>query len=264
MSEILLFQTDGRGVARLTLNRPERRNALDGELVGALLARIEAIENDSEVRVLVLTGSGEAFCSGADIDWMRTRLVDTPGGQPSACRDARRSDAPSERPFETHDRAHPGPGLWRWGRAHRCCDIAIASDTSIFALSEARLGLAPAVIAPYVIAAVGQRQARRLFLTAARVDAYEAQRLGLVHRVVPAEHLDEAVEAEVGCLLAGGPEALTHCKRISLGNLPQDPERTGSAELLMQLWASPEAREGLSAFLEKRKPRWDDKQRGDQ
>ena len=78
MSEILLFQTDGRGVARLTLNRPERRNALDGDLVGALLARIEAIENDPEVRVLVLTGSGEAFCSGADIDWMRTRLVDTP------------------------------------------------------------------------------------------------------------------------------------------------------------------------------------------
>ena len=96
----------------------------------------------------------------------------------------------------------------------------------VFALSEARLGLAPAVIAPYVIAAVGQRQARRLFLTAARIDAHEALRLGLVHRVVPAEHLDEAVEAEVGCLLAGGPEALAHCKRISLGNLPKDPERT--------------------------------------
>ena len=131
-------------------------------------------------------------------------------------------------------------------------------------MSEARLGLAPAVIAPYVIAAVGQRQARRLFLTAARIDAHEALRLGLVHRVVPAEHLDEAVEAEVGYLLAGGPEALAHCKRISLGNLPQDPERTGSAELLTRLWVSTEAREGLSAFLEKRRPRWGDEPGGDQ
>ena len=145
-----------------------------------------------------------------------------------------------------------------------CCDIAIASETSVFALSEARLGLAPAVIAPYVIAAMGQRQARRLFLTAARIDAHESQRLGLVHRVVPTEQLDEAVEAEVGCLLAGGPEALAHCKRISLENLPQDPEGTASAELLTRLWSSTEAREGLSAFVEKRRPRWGDKQRGDQ
>ena len=161
-------------------------------------------------------------------------------------------------------RASQGPAYGGGVGLIACCDIAIASETSVFALSEARLGLAPAVIAPYVIAAVGQRQARRLFLTAARIDAHEALRLGLVHRVVPTEKLDEAVEAEVGCLLAGGPEALAHCKRISLGNLPKDPERTGSAELLTRLWASPEAREGLSAFLEKRKPRWDDKQRGDQ
>ena len=111
---------------------------------------------------------------------------------------------------------------------------------------------------------MGQRKARRLFLTAARIGAHEAQRLGLVHRMVPAEHLNEAVEAEVGWLLAGGPEALAHCKRISLGNLPKDPERTRSAELLTRLWASPEAREGLSAFVEKRRPRWGDKPGGDQ
>jgi methylglutaconyl-CoA hydratase len=264
MSEILLFQTDGRGVARLTLNRPEHRNALDGELIGALLARIEAIESDPEVRVLVLTGAGGAFCSGADIDWMRARLVDTP--------EANRAHAGTLADLMQRLNGLAKPTIARiQGPAYgggvgliTCCDIAIAADSAVFALSEARLGLAPAVIAPYVIAAVGQRQARRLFLTAARVDAQEAQRLGLVHRVVPAEHLDEAVEAEVGCLLAGGPEALAHCKRRALKDVPIEAERTASAELLARLWTSDEAREGLSAFLEKRKPRWDDEQRGDQ
>jgi methylglutaconyl-CoA hydratase len=264
MTESLLFESDKRGVARLTLNRPERRNALDGDLIGALLARLAAIDEDPEIRVLVLTGSGEAFCSGADIDWMRARLLDAP--------EANRAHA--QTPADLMHRLNglskttiariEGPAYGGGVGLICCCDIAIASETSVFALSEARLGLAPAVIAPYVIAAVGQRQARRLFLTAARIDAHEAQSLGLVHRVVPAEHLDEAVEAEVGCLLAGGPEALAHCKRISLENLRREAERTGSAELLTRLWASPEAREGLSAFLEKRTPRWGDKQRGDQ
>ena len=264
MTEILLLETDGRGVARLILNRPERRNALDGELIGALLARIEAIENDPEVRVLVLTGAGGAFCSGADIDWMRARLFDTPEANRAhagALADLMRRLNGLSKPTIARI---AGPAYGGGVGLIACCDIAIASETSVFALSEARLGLAPAVIAPYIIAAVGQRQAWRLFLTAARIDAQEALRLGLVHRVVPAKHLDEAVEAEVGCLLAGGPEALAHCKRISLENLPRDPERAGSAELLTRLWASPEAQEGLSAFVEKRTPRWGDKQRGDQ
>jgi methylglutaconyl-CoA hydratase len=265
MSEALLFEIDRRGaVARMTLNRPERRNALDGDLVAALLARLAKIDEDSEIRVLVLSGSGAAFCSGADIDWMRARLVDTP--------EANRAHAGTLADLMHRLNGLSKPTIARiQGSAYgggvgliACCDIAIASERSVFALSEARLGLAPAVIAPYVIAAVGQRQARRLFLTAARIDAHEAQRLGLVHRVVPTAILDEAIEAEVACLLGGGPEALAHCKRISLGNLPKDPERTGSAELLTRLWASPEAREGLSAFLEKRRARWDDKQRGDQ
>jgi methylglutaconyl-CoA hydratase len=264
MTEALLFETDRRGVARMTLNRLDRRNALDGDLTGALLARLAAIDGDPEIRVLVLSGSGEAFCSGADIDWMRARLLDTAEANRAhagALADLMRRLNGLSKPTIARIQ---GPAYGGGVGLITCCDIAIASETSVFALSEARLGLAPAVIAPYVIAAVGQRQARRLFLTAARVDAQEAQRLGLVHRVVPAEHLDEAVEAEVGCLLASGPEALAHCKRISLENLPREPERTGSAELLTRLWASPEAREGLSAFVEKRTPRWGDKQRGDQ
>ncbi|MGH2822159.1 MAG: enoyl-CoA hydratase-related protein [Thermoleophilaceae bacterium] len=264
MTEALLFETEGRGVARMILNRPERRNALDGALIGALLARLAAIDGDPEIRVLIFTGSGEAFCSGADIDWMRARLVDTRGANRV------HAETLADLMHRLNGLSKPtmariqGPAYGGGVGLICCCDIAIASETSVFALSEARLGLAPAVIAPYVIAAVGQRQARRLFLTGARVDAHEALRLGLVHRVVPAEALDEAVEAEVACLLAGAPEALTHCKRISLEKLPKDPERTGSAELLTRLWASPEAREGLSAFLEKRSPRWDDEQRGDQ
>ncbi len=260
MAEPLIYQNDRRGVARLTLNRPERRNAFDGELVGALLARIEAIEDDPGVRVVVLTGAGGAFCSGADIDWMRARLLDTP--------EANRVHAGTLADLMQRLNGLSKPTIARvQGPAYggavgliACCDIAIASETSVFALSEARLGLAPAVIAPYVIGAVGQRQARRLFLTAARIDAHEAQRLGLVHRVVPVTVLDEAVEAEVGCLLAGGPEALAHCKRRALKDVPIEAERTASAELLARLWTSDEAREGLSAFLERRKPRWHDEQ----
>ncbi|MGH2668913.1 MAG: enoyl-CoA hydratase-related protein, partial [bacterium] len=206
MAEPLIYTLDRRGVARLTLNRSERRNALDGALVGSLLARIEAIENDPEIRVLVLTGSGEAFCSGADIDWMRTRLVDTPEANrvhAGALADLMQRLNGLSKPTIARIQ---GPAYGGGVGLITCCDIAIASETSVFALSEARLGLAPAVIAPYVIAAVGQRQARRLFLTAARIDAHEGLRLGLVHRVVPAEQLDEAVEAEIGCLLSGGPE----------------------------------------------------------
>jgi methylglutaconyl-CoA hydratase len=261
MTEILLFETGGRGVARLTLNRPERRNALDEDLIGALLARLAAIDGDPEIRVLVLSGSSEAFCSGADIDWMRARLTDTPEANRA------HAGALTDLMHRLNGLSKPtiariaGPAYGGGVGLICCCDIAIAADSAVFALSEARLGLAPAVIAPYVISAVGQRQARRLFLTAARVHAHEAQRLGLVHRIVPTEKLDEAVEAEVACLLASGPEALAHCKRISLGNLPKDPERTGSAELLTRLWGSTEAEEGLSAFLEKRRPRWRETQR---
>ncbi len=264
MVQVLLSDTDRRGVARLTLNRPERRNALDGALVGALLARIAAIENDSGVRALVLTGAGGAFCSGADIDWMRARLSDT--AESNRAHAGRLADLM----YRLNSLSKPtiaritGPAYGGGVGLIACCDSAIAADSAVFALSEARLGLAPAVIAPYVIAAVGQRQARRLFLTGARIYAHEAQRLGLVHRVVPAEHLDEAVEAEVRCLLAGGPEALAHCKRRALKDVPIEAERTASAELLARLWTSDEAREGLSAFLEKRKPRWDDEQWGDQ
>jgi methylglutaconyl-CoA hydratase len=258
MNGNLLFETDSRGIARLTLNRPARRNALDGELVAALLARIEAIENDPGVRVLVLSGAGGAFSSGADIDWMRRRLEDGPeANRAQASRLAALMHSllglakPSVARIE-------GPAFGGGVGLIACCDLAIAADSAVFALSEARLGLAPAVIAPYVIAAIGARQARRLFLTAARIDAHEALCLGLVHRVVPAAELDEAIEAELTGLLAGGPEAQAHCKRLVLKGIAPQAEREASAELLARLWASAEAREGLSAFLDKRKPRWRD------
>ncbi len=253
-----IYENDRRGVVRLTLDRLERRNALDGELLGALLARIAAIENDPGVRALVLTGAGSAFCSGADIEWMRARLSDTP--------ESNRAHAGKLADLMYRLNSLPKPTIARIaGPAYgggvglvACCDVAIAADTAIFALSEARLGLAPAVIAPYVIAAIGARQARRLFLTGIRIDAQEALRLGLVHRVVPPAALDVAVEAEIADVLAGGPEALTHCKRVSTKTLPEEPERAESAERLARLWTSEEAREGLSAFLEKRKPQWDE------
>ncbi len=263
MAEALLFEKDRRGVARLTLNRPERRNALDGALLEALLARIEEIEQDSTVRALVLSGAGGAFCSGADIEWMRGRLSDTAeSNRAHAGRLAELMHRLNGLPKPTIARI-AGPAYGGGVGLVACCDIAIAADTAYFALSEARLGLAPAVIAPYVIAAVGARQARRLFLTGVRIDAQEALRLGLVHRVVTTEALDAAVEAEIADILAAGPQALANCKRVSTKTLPEGSERAESAERLARLWTSDEAREGLGAFLEKRRPRWADDERAD-
>jgi methylglutaconyl-CoA hydratase len=211
------------------------------------------------VRVVVLAGNGKSFSAGADLGWMK-RMAGYSEAQNLA------DSAALARLMRTLDRL-PRPTIAAvHGNAFAggvglvaCCDIAIAADGAQFALTEVKLGLIPSVISPYVVRAVGARWARRLFLTAERFDAREAQRLGLVHDVVPPDQLANAVEHMVFVLLEGGPAALAAAKdltRLVVGAAIDDALIAETAARIARARVSPEGQEGIAAFLEKRKPRW--------
>ncbi|HKE93322.1 MAG TPA: enoyl-CoA hydratase-related protein [Povalibacter sp.] len=251
--------TDPRGVTTLTLNRPEKHNALDGETLRELHDALAVIGSDAAVRVVVLTGAGASFCAGADIAHMRSMLNATEQQNlDDALVLARCLRALDELPQPVIARVNGnvfggGVGLVA------CADIAIAAESARFALTEVRLGIVPAVISPYVVAAVGSREARRLFLSAAPFDAIEARALNLVHQAVAADQLDAAVEGQLDLLLRGGPVALRAAKKLVREAAAATDRGAFSAEtalLLARLRVSPEGREGLTAFLERRKPDW--------
>lgn len=255
MSNQLSIGVDERGVCTLTLNRPERHNAFDAELIQRLLTDLPLIDEDPSVRTLVLTGAGKSFCSGADLEWMR----DSVGYDEATNRqDAEQLAALMRTLYELSkptiaciNGSAYGGGLGLIA----CCDIAIAGKSAAFAFTEAGLGLVPAVIAPYVLMAIGPRQARRLFLTAERFNAEEALHIGLVHQAVEEGELDAAVEKQVGHILKSGPVAAKECKllirRLSDKNL--DAELVA---LIASLRVSPEGQAGLNAFMAKNKPPW--------
>lgn len=254
MSDALLIQTDARGVCTLTLNRPERHNAFDDKLIDLLLQALEQIERDTAVRVVVLTGTGKSFSSGADLEWMRGMAkYDERTNRQDAARVAKLMETLNNLSKPAVARVNGSAFAGAVGLI-ACCDIVIASERAEFAITEVRLGLAPAVISPYVIAAIGARQARRLFLTAERIGSEEARRLGLVHEVVTDEALPQAVERTVDFLLKAGPNALAECKRLILRLTRRQAEDT--SELIARLRVSPEGQEGMAAFFEKRKPSW--------
>jgi methylglutaconyl-CoA hydratase len=252
MSEVLLSKTDDRGVCTLTLNRPERHNAFDSHLIEQLRTRFGEIDEDAAIRVVVLTGAGKSFSSGADLEWMRgmARYDETTNrkdAQQLADMLQAFNDLSKLTVASVNGVAFGGAiGLIA------CCDIAIANRRAAFALTEVRLGLAPAVISPYVIAAIGTRQARRFFLTGERINADEAQRIGLVHQVVDEDALAEAVNKQVEFLLHGGPNALKECKRLAAGLV----DGKDTPALIARMRVSPEGQEGMAAFFEKRKPDW--------
>lgn len=261
MSEIVLTNIDQRGVATVTLNRPDKRNAFNAELIHALHAGIDRLDQDDAVRAVVLTGAGSSFCAGADIDHMQRM-----GGAKerenfedalALARCLQKLDE-CDKPVIARVNGHAfggGVGLIA------CADIAIACTTSKFALSEVRLGLVAAAISPYVIAAIGPRQMRRIALTAETLDAEQALRLQLIHQHTPAEQLDTAVEHQIDLLLQGGPLAQQASKRLLrevTGATAKHREflAAHTAQLLARLRRSEEADEGLQAFLQKRKPKW--------
>lgn len=251
--------TDSRGVTTVTLNRPDKHNALDGESWRQLYEALTSLRNDPAVRAVVLTGAGQTFCAGADISHMRSMLnASEQQNVEDAMLLARCLRALDELPQPVIARIN-GNAFGGGVGLIACADIAIASEAAKFALTEVRLGLVPATISPYVIDAIGPRQARRLFLTAATLDATEAQALNLVHVVVPADALDATVAQQLDLLLRGGPMALEAAKKL-IRDVSRDTTRDSAeadrAQLLAKLRVSAEGREGLSAFLERRKPDW--------
>jgi methylglutaconyl-CoA hydratase len=247
------------GIARVEMNRPEVFNAFDEAMIGELDAVFARLGADPAVRVIVLSGQGKAFSAGADLQWMKRA---SEASQEANLADARRFAAMLDRIA-----ACPRPtiaqvqGLALGGGVGLvcACDIAIASTDARFAVSEAKFGILPAVIGPYLVNAVGPRQARRLALTASRIDAAQAGAIGLVQQVVAPEALAEAVDAVVADLRGNGPAALAEIKQFyaQLGVGPVTAEiRELTAQTIARVRMTAEAREGFAAFLEKRPARW--------
>ncbi|HRQ66351.1 MAG TPA: enoyl-CoA hydratase/isomerase family protein [Xanthomonadaceae bacterium] len=247
--------------ATLTLNRPKVHNAFDDDLIVELTAALEQLSEDESVRAVVLTGAGKSFSAGADLHWMRAMArADEKENRKDARRLARLMRTLNHLPKPTVARVN-GAAFGGGVGLVACCDIAIGVREASFALSEVRLGLVPAVISPYVIDAIGGRQARRLFQSAEIIDAAEAHRIGLLHMLVPADQLDRTVDDQVALLLKGGPIALSEAKQLALRIATGSSKRRleleeDNAELIAKLRVSDEGQEGIDAFLGKRKAGW--------
>jgi methylglutaconyl-CoA hydratase len=261
MADSLRFEVDDRGVATMTLNRPEVRNAFDHDLIEQLGARLMEVREREEIRALVITGAGDCFSAGADVNWMRS-MVDA--GEENNLEDAL---GLADLMGALHDMGKPtvarvnGHAFGGGVGLVACCDIAIASSDAKFSLSEVRLGLVPAVISPYVLDAIGVRHGRRFFLSGEVMNAKKARRIGLVHEVSKRDRLDEAIEHQLSMLLLGGPAAIRECKALIAmvdghAMSADSALRRRTAELIAQLRVTEEGQEGLRAFLEKRRPSW--------
>jgi methylglutaconyl-CoA hydratase len=257
----MLKVVQSSGVARVWLDRPEIRNAFDDALIAALTQTLRELDADAGVRAVVLGGNGPAFCAGADLNWMK-RMAGY--GYQQNLADAQALAGM----LKTLDRmAKPtiarvhGPAFAGGVGLVAACDIAVGTPEAKFCLSEAKLGLSPATISPYVVRAMGERMARRYFLTAEVFDGIEAQRIGLLSKVSPSERLDGEIEEMLKHLLQGGPQALHEIKdlisRVSSGPV-SDAMIEDTAQRIAEIRVSPEGREGIASFLEKRKPSWRD------
>jgi methylglutaconyl-CoA hydratase len=254
----LLLNTAG-GTTTVTLNRPDVRNAFNDEVITELTAVLLELGKRPEVRCVVLAGNGPAFCAGADLNWMK-RMADYTREEnlEDAGALARMLEVLYKIPKPTVARVHGDTYAGGMGLV-AACDVAVAADTVNFCLSEARLGLLPATISPYVIRAMGARAAHRWFLTAERFSAAEAHRIGFVHEVVPAGELDAKVGEIVQALVNAGPEAVKACKQL-VHDVAEREITAGlirrTVEGIADIRASDEGREGVRSFLEKRKPNW--------
>ena len=259
MDTFTLLQVHRDGpVVTVTLARPELHNAFNARLIGELTTCFTALADDQEVRVVVLTGAGRSFCAGADVEWMRASLAH---GHAENVADADRLAAM----FETIA-ALPKPLIGRVNGAAlgggaglvACCDLAVAADHAQFGFTEVKLGIIPAVISRFVIPRIGPGHARALFLSGARFDATRAAQIGMVHQVVPAAELDEAIAAAVREMLTSGPAAVAEVKALlaALGSLPAGEHRAYTVEAIARVRSGTEGQAGLRAFLEKRRPPW--------
>ncbi|WP_326541134.1 enoyl-CoA hydratase/isomerase family protein [Pseudorhodoferax sp.] len=246
-------------VAEVWLNRPELRNAFNSEVIQELTTTFATLGADPALRAIVLGGRGKAFCAGGDLNWMRA-MADYTWAQNKADADALAQMLWTiyTCPLPVVGRVHGDCYAGGLGLA-AACDVLVAAEGAHFCLSEARLGLMPATIAPYVIRALGEQASRRYFITAERFSATQARALGLVHEVAAAEALDAALDAVVAALVANGPAAVKAGKKLvqDLAGRPIDATlRDDTARRIADIRASDEGREGVSAFLGKRDPCW--------
>ncbi|MBM3538641.1 MAG: enoyl-CoA hydratase/isomerase family protein [Alphaproteobacteria bacterium] len=256
---IIETDIDGRGAATVWLNRPEVHNAFDDTLIATLTGELRRVEADEKVRVVVLAGRGKSFSAGADLGWMKRMAGYT------EAENRRDAEALAELLRTLNFLGKPTIAAVQ-GNAYgggvglvACCDIAVAVEAASFALTEVRLGLTPATISPYVVAAIGERQARRYFLTAEAFNAHEAQRIGLVHQTCKPDELPLIVAQIIDSLVACGPAAQAAAKDLvrRVARAPVDAGMIAdTARRIAEIRVSPEGREGIAAFLEKRKATW--------
>jgi methylglutaconyl-CoA hydratase len=261
MSDTTPLKIERQGaVARITLNRPEVRNAFNEALIAELTEAFKTLGQDPALRAIVLAAEGKAFCAGADLNWMKAMAgYSWDENNADAGRLAEMLWAIYSCPVPVIARVQGDVYAGGVGLVS-CCDIVVAAAPAGFCLSEAKLGLLPATIGPYVVRALGEQASRRYFVTAERFAAAEAYRLGLVHELVAdAEQLDEKVDALLAALLANGPAAVRACKQLvqDVAHAPITPElRDDTARRIADIRASAEGREGVQSFLNKTKPSW--------
>jgi len=250
-----------RACATVFLNRPEIHNAFDETLIAELTGAFRSLGGDTDVRVIVLTGRGKSFCAGADLNWMR-RMKDYSYEENYA-------DA-----FKLHEMMYTiyacpkpvialvnGSAFGGGNGLVSVCDIAVASTEALFSLSEVKLGLAPAVISPFIMKKIGEGFSREFMLTGERIDAQTAFRIGLVNRIAEPERLQAEVDRLVDAFRAAGPRALAMCKEMIRRCAGMDEKKTGeyNAHLIAKLRMSGEGQEGIAAFFERRAPEWHNK-----
>lgn len=259
MSELSTVRVEREGsVARVTLSRPKVRNAFDEVLIEELTRVFLSFTDDPETRVVVLAGEGPVFCAGADVEWMRR------AGSWSKIENEADAERMARMLRSIDDCPRPVVALVRGAAIGggvglvAACDVAVAAEDAVFSLSEVKLGILPAVISPYVLRAIGPREARRWFLTGERFGAAEARRIRLVHEVAAAAEVAAAGERLVSALLTSAPEAVAIAKRVIAEVAGKSPEEAMplTVRTIAERRASEEAKEGLTAFLEKRPPAW--------
>lgn len=255
----IIIEIDG-AVGILTLNKAERHNAFDDVLIAEVTAGLRELDADRRVRAVVLSSAGKSFCAGADLSWMRRVANYTlEENRLDAYKLAELMTTLNELSKPTIARVH-GPAYGGGVGLIAACDIAVATYEALFALTEVKLGLIPAVISPYVIAAIGERYSRRYMLSAERFSATEAYRIGLLHEIAPGvEQLDEAIGKILDSLLKNGPKAQAESKLLirAVSGLPIDNlVKEDTVQRITRIRSSEEGKEGLTAFLEKRKASW--------
>ena len=258
-NENLLVDIDNRGVASLTLNNPHTHNAFDDVLINKMIKTLQQLESYPQIRLLIIKAIGKNFCAGADVNWMQRMATSTKAENikdAMALANMLQALNHFSRPtIALVQGATYGGGVGLVA----CCDIVFATSTATFCFSEVKLGLIPATISPYVIAAIGESAARRYFLTAERFSANEALRLGLVHKIMAEESLSDVLEKLVQSILQNSPAALKATKKL----ITEVKNKTinhsllqMTAKLIAEQRVSSEGQEGIQAFLEKRKPNW--------